>query len=101
MFFWKKIPMNEKTLQALFGCCRIHFNPHVLGWIEVEFSLSSTPIQLNTYGLIRIRRHPNKAIIITQSVGMRILLFFFVSPTIQRGPSIGFGYAYTDMSCDF
>ena len=47
--------------QALFGCCRIHLNPHVLEWIEVEFSSSSTLTQLNTCGLIRISLHPNKA----------------------------------------
>jgi hypothetical protein len=46
----------------LFGCCWIHFNPHVLGWIRVEFSSSSTPIHLNTCGLMRIWLHPNKAL---------------------------------------
>jgi len=46
--------------QALFGCCRIHLNPHVLEWIGVEFSSSSTPIHTNTCGLMWIRLHPNK-----------------------------------------
>jgi len=38
--------------EALFGRCRIHFNPCVLVWIGVEFSSSSIPIHLNTYGLM-------------------------------------------------
>ena len=40
----------------------IHLNPHVLEWIEVEFSSISTPIHFNTRGLMRIRLHPNKAL---------------------------------------
>jgi len=47
-------------VKALFGCCRIHFNPYVLVWVEVEFSSSFTPIHLNTCGLMWIRLHPNK-----------------------------------------
>jgi len=50
----------KETLKALFGCCRIHLNPHVLEWIEVEFSSISTSSHLNTRGLMRIRLHPNK-----------------------------------------
>ena len=41
----------SRNTWALFGCCRIHFNPCVLVWIGVEFSSSSTPIHLNTCGL--------------------------------------------------
>ena len=47
---------------VLFGCCRIHLNPHVLEWIGVEFSSISIPTHLNTYGLIRIRLHTNKSL---------------------------------------
>ena len=39
---------------------RIHLNPHVLGWIRVEISLSSTPVHHNTGGLMWIQLHPNK-----------------------------------------
>ena len=31
--------------------CLMHINPHVLKWIGVEISLSSTPIHFNTCGL--------------------------------------------------
>jgi len=43
------LSLNPK---ALFGCCRIHFNPCVLVWIGVEFSSNFTPIHLNTCGLM-------------------------------------------------
>jgi hypothetical protein len=33
-------------------CYRIHLNPHVLGWIKVEFISSSTPIHPSTCGLM-------------------------------------------------
>ena len=52
---------SYKITKALFGCCRIHLNPHALEWIGVEFSSSSTPIHPNTCGLMRIRLHPNNA----------------------------------------
>jgi hypothetical protein len=55
IIFWQNLG------KALFGCCRIHLNPHVLESIGVEFSLSSTPIHTNTCGLMQIRLHPNKA----------------------------------------
>ena len=42
----------NQPLEALFGCCWIHFNPYVLVWIEVEFSSNFTPIYLNTCGLM-------------------------------------------------
>ena len=70
LYMYCQFPSHEKVsyllqldnlFEALFGCCRIHLNPHVLEWIGVEFSSSSTPIHPNTYGLMRIRLHPNKA----------------------------------------
>jgi hypothetical protein len=30
--------LSPNYIKALFGYCWIHLNPHVLGWIEVEFS---------------------------------------------------------------
>ena len=53
--------LKSYITKALFGCCRIHLNPHVLEWIKVEFSLISTPTHPNTCGLMQIRLHPNKA----------------------------------------
>jgi len=38
--------------EALFGCYRIHLNPHVLEWTRVEFSSNSTQIHPNTCGLM-------------------------------------------------
>ena len=35
-------------IEVLFGCCQIHLNPHMLKWIEVEFSSSFTLIHTNT-----------------------------------------------------
>jgi len=37
------------SLKALFGCIRIHINPHVLRWIGVELELNSTPTHTNTH----------------------------------------------------
>jgi len=45
----------------------------VLGWIGVEFSLSSTPIHPNTCGFIRIQLHPNKALGISHLVASRLV----------------------------
>jgi hypothetical protein len=44
---------GKKTKPCLFGCCRIHFNPCGLVWIEVEFSSNFIQIHLNIL-------HPNK-----------------------------------------
>ena len=47
----KDVRERIKNLKALFGCSRIHINPHVLGWVGVELKLNSTPIHSNTCGL--------------------------------------------------
>jgi len=47
-----EFPTFSTSHKALFGCCRIYFNPCVLVWIDVEFSSSSTSIHLNTCGLM-------------------------------------------------
>ena len=51
---------RRDTTKALFGCCRIHLDPHGLKWIEVKFSSNFTPTHANTRGLIWNRLHPNK-----------------------------------------
>jgi len=53
--------LADKFVKALFTYCRIHLNLHVLEWIGVEFSSSSTSIHPNTCELMRMRLHPNKA----------------------------------------
>ena len=58
----KTVGIRDRIRLGLFGCRRIHLNPHVLEWIEMEFSSSSTLIHPNTCGWIRIRLHPNKAL---------------------------------------
>ena len=52
---------RKSNNESLFGCSRIHINPHVLRWIGVELELNSTPIHTNTHGLKKIRQHPKKA----------------------------------------
>jgi hypothetical protein len=60
---------------ALFRCCWIHLNPHVLRWIEVKFSLSSTPTHPSTCGLMWIWLHPNKNYTgVLSSLGKLLLL---------------------------
>ena len=59
----KVITLTKKAISTLFRCCRIHLNPLVLGWIGVEFSSSSILIHPNTYGLISIPLHANKALV--------------------------------------
>ena len=44
-------PSASQNPKALFGCSRIHINPHVLGWVGVEIELNSIPIHSNTCGL--------------------------------------------------
>jgi len=62
LFLWTVVDTFTKTLfKTLFGCGRIHINPHVLWWIEMEFELNSTPIHTNTHKLKWIQQHPNKA----------------------------------------
>jgi hypothetical protein len=53
---------NQNTFWVLFGCCRLRLNPHVLEWIGVKFSSSSTLIHPSTCGLMRIRLNLNKAL---------------------------------------
>ena len=57
--------INTKiSASAMFGCCRIPRNPHVLEWIGMKFSSSFTPIHSNTRGLMLIRLHPNKTLMV-------------------------------------
>jgi len=91
---WKLLVQGELSgfsselqgTQALFGCSRIHINPHVLRWIGVKFELNSTPIHTNTHGLKWIRQHPNKALGFRER--WKEYIYFFCEYCVDTGANL-------------
>ena len=86
LFSWRSIIHGVQTLKALFECCRIHLNPHMLEWIEVEFSskvpLQSTPTYVDWCESDHIQTRPKGLI---WCVGDGTQINIWLDPWIPNG----------------